>query len=267
MDTYGVVTVKGVFPFLKREEQFIVDVNSSYEDLVSSFCEELDEDHSAIVLSLLDNNGWNIYIRNEIDDELFSVINDIYPNASLSTCALAALQDDDCVVLSRVTDVVRPRRLLPCLLQEILMYQVLTLLPILDDDQLHNVVTEQIKALEGSFMENSSPGLSRGFCGYRNLRSGLMDGDDGNSYYRSVYFSLFEQIIIHNRHQLFGQLHDLFRTHGYKKEAEGKDTDNGSEEESEFDDFEEFLATLKCAAGEYFYKLLNSVSFSMNYYQ
>jgi hypothetical protein len=245
MDSYGVVTVRGIFPFLKREEVFVVDVTSKYKDLISMFCEELDEDNSAIVLSILDINGWNIYVRNEIDNELFCVINDIYPSASRSTCLLEDLKDDDCVVLSRTADSVRPRRLLPCLLQEILMYQVLTLLRILDDDQLHSVITKQIKALESTFLENSSPGLSRGYCGYRNLRSGLSYGDDGNSYYRAVYFSLFEQIIIHNRHHLFGHLHDLFRTHGFM-------TDGGvAADKVEFDeDFEEFLTTLNCAASK-----------------
>lgn len=273
-DSNSIITVKGIFPFLKREELFVIDINSSYADLISTFCEELDEDNRAIVLSALDASGWSIYIRSEVDNEMFCVIHDIFPNGSLSTCLLTDLKDDDDVVLSRSDDVIRPRRLLPCLLQELIMHQVLDLLRVLNDEQIHAVVTAQISAIEDAFLENSSPGRSRGYCGYRNLRS-----NDGNSYYRSVYFSLFEQIILHRKHHLFGQLRDLFRTHGFKirrvlsdralnsnsdttTRSRANTTSTAADDEDELDfmddpaaamldeDFDEFLTTLNCAASK-----------------
>lgn len=76
--------------------------------------------------------------------------------------------------------------------------------------------------------------MMQNYCGWRAVKG------DGNCYYRAVYFSLFEQLIVNRQNDLFLKLIERFDTIEYL-------------DRSENDDHIELLEMLESAAGKWIY--------------
>lgn len=105
-----------------------------------------------------------------------------------------------------------------------------------------------MKSLEVYYSDSSRVSdLMNRYCGWRSIKG------DGNCYYRAVYCSLFEQIIVGEKCYLFAKLHDEFATLHF--------TDEVDQEEHE-----EFLWILAQEApawtsvAQFEYEILNSDS-------
>ena len=72
--------------------------------------------------------------------------------------------------------------------------------------------------------------MMQNYCGWRSIKG------DGNCYYRAVYFSLFEQLIVNRDHETFLKIIEKFENIKY---ADG----------NENDDHIEMLEMLESAAG------------------
>jgi hypothetical protein len=84
-----------------------------------------------------------------------------------------------------------------------------------------------IKSLSAHSDQTRVSELMNNYCGWRTIKG------DGNCYYRAVYFSLFEQIIVRRQYRLFGKLRDKFSSIHFDDEAD----------QEEHEEFLEILAT------------------------
>ena len=73
--------------------------------------------------------------------------------------------------------------------------------------------------------------LNNSYCGWRSIKG------DGNCYYRAVYFSLFEQIVVRREHHVFARLHAKFKALSFADEGDQEEHEDlqelGKHEEQE----------------------------------
>jgi len=250
--------ITAYFPFLKHEENFVLPLNIRYEELIQILTKELDIDNEErIFLSIVDKFGWSSLIKSnnsELDYE-GCVVSDIKNN---------------CYFTLRLQSEFFSGRM-PI---HHLIYQLKQRLCPKGNEQLE-------KQLERMLMSTSSnvTSSSIAYCGYRNFPlcnfnlNKINTSCDGNEYYRVIYFTLFEQIILEKKQHLFKNLYDLFRMFGNthpkksnnKSNGNGTNNNNGSDgnskideysinsdedEDGDDDDFMEFLQTLQLASGK-----------------
>ena len=208
-------------PTVNRIEYCSIPYPVEYNVLYYSVTDDLDLVSGVKVsMSLRDNQGWNIEI---VDDGSFAQLAQFAHGCYTTASKIAA---DDIIALTFSTSILGPRRRILHLHYKICSQCFR------NSNIIHGF---NIRKLQELFSHSS--GLK--FIGYRTVLSNGNNMNDGNSYYRAVYFSLFEQLIISSRNALFDSILRLFTEFGY---------DDKSSSLSE--DFEELLVTLKLAAGK-----------------
>lgn len=185
------VRVYVLFPYLSHAEYFDFKSGFNVQRVLEELCSEISSlNIGETQLSLVDNNGWHVWI-NKIGTQR----HDRY-NVDLSD-----IDGNSIICVSRFTDCVRSRHLMSSL------WKILK---------------------QNSTMKERFQRLTKSYCGFRSVKG------DGNCYYRAVYFSLFEQIIVSKKTSSFKALYDVFSTISFSDDS---------------DDFSEFMQTLKLASG------------------
>ena len=208
---------------MNRREYLNIQSPFQFNDLYNAVLEEIDVLHGVIVsLSIRDKQGWNIEI---VDTNTFTKLAEFALGCYSTT---ANICENDIIALSFSGNKVGMRRRILHLLYDI----VCRCFASRNSNLFYNF---QIRKLQELFCHASGAK----YVGYRHVLSDNCTGNAGDSFYRAVYFNLFEQVIVSCRNNIFENILELFKVYGR------------CELQSDTDDFDELLLTLKLAAGMY----------------
>lgn len=272
------------YPFLKHEELFSIPTDSNYENIIYTLYEEVatEEDHgrsegdfSRIVsISVLDPRGY-IYMPIQLE---YGV--DMNTLLIRDNAGIIPLKNEDLVTCSRFSDKFSPRRPINLLLQQIIQdyafVGVCVSGGVIDYDVRYMELFQDFYAHHGSAFKDQYILATAPFhyFGYRNMSAASnrlsnysermkqctklpthLNVNDGNAYYRSVYFGLFEQIIVGKNLHLFGLIADMFRKNGHSVHVHPSSNSDSSDHKpdaliEEDADFQELINTLELASSK-----------------
>ena len=283
---------------MKHEEVFSIPIESTYKDIVNTIYEEIgtEDDYDRVIgdytnivsISLLDPGGY-IYIPIHNEYGIDSITNKLIDNTKS-----IPLKNEALVTCSRFADKFSSRKPIQLLLQQInqdyAFIGVCVAGGVIDYDTRYTELYQDFYTHHGSMFKDQYILATKPFYyfGYRsmsassnninnysermkkckNLPSNL-NVNDGNAYYRSIYFGLFEQIIAGKNIHLFGLIANIFREVGHDthvtqhhKQHSNTNTNtasNGDDGEGEVEvevdigddgDFQELITTLELASSK-----------------
>ena len=175
------LSVKVNFPSLKHIELCNIEKSLEYDEVLQIFCNEIDELENCIV---------NISINKELLGYCVPIYKSIPNTIQQYEATLSSIVNNDTLIITRSCDILSMKYHIS-LLKQLFTNKVL--------------IRELTPIMSNKICYRSFPIICFQYW------NAFKPENDHNNYYRSVYFSIFEQIILEDKFEYFLILHNIIQ--------------------------------------------------------